>query len=58
MVECGGLENRCTEESVPGVRIPPSPLISILFVVFLNPLGRRIYSQFAYSKYSRLSFRN
>ncbi len=25
-VECGGLENRCASQEVPGVRIPPSPL--------------------------------
>ena len=25
LVECGGLENRCAAQRVPGVRIPPSP---------------------------------
>ena len=26
MVECGGLLNRCTGKTVPGVRIPPAPV--------------------------------
>ena len=27
VVECGGLLNRCTGKTVPGVRIPPAPFI-------------------------------
>ncbi len=26
-VECGGLLNRCTGKTVPGVRIPPAPVL-------------------------------
>ena len=30
MVECGGLLNRCTGKTVPGVRIPPAPVLLIV----------------------------